>query len=265
MHCPDPGRFAYFRSEVNELQKWLNQCHTQPALSEALYKYILAQGSLKFREVDGLPGELWRLAEEQDLIGWDNFMEGKISTQFEVLQRAHLINAPTVMNSSDWTKHFISKLLHITHGQWIYRNISRHHAKLGLLKEVERRNLLVEIDRLMSIDPSEVPEESKFLLEIDFRAIRVASTERQSYWVHAVRAAVKAERRAARYGHRRRRDSTEQMTGRQQGDLTMPPCGFGSTDERLDRMGSVIDGRKLRAGRGESVLSEGSNKRRKPD
>jgi hypothetical protein len=169
------------------------------------------------------------------------------------------------MNASDWTKQFISKLLHITHGQWIYQNISRHHAKLGLLKGLERRKLLVEIDRLMSIDPSEVPDESKFLLEIDFRAIRVASTERQSYWVHAVRAAVKAGRRAARYGHRRRRDSAEQATGRQEVDLTMPPCGFGSTDERMDQTGSAVDGRKRRAGRGESVLSDGSNKRRKPD
>jgi hypothetical protein len=147
---------------------------------------ILAQGRLKFREIEGLPGDLWRLAEEQDLIGWDNFMEGKISTQFEVLQHAHLFNASTVMNTSDWIKQFNSKLLHITQGQWIYRNISRHHAKLGLLKDFESRKLLVEIDRLMSIDPLEVPEENKFLLEIDFRAILVASTECQSYWVHAV-------------------------------------------------------------------------------
>jgi hypothetical protein len=42
------------------------------------------------------------------------------------------------MNTLDWTKQFISKLLYITHGQWIYRNISCHHTKLGLLKELER-------------------------------------------------------------------------------------------------------------------------------
>ena len=26
----------------------------------------------------------------------------------------------------DWTKHFISKILHITHSQWIYRNFALH-------------------------------------------------------------------------------------------------------------------------------------------
>jgi hypothetical protein len=200
---------------------------------------------------------LWRLAEEQDLIGWDNFMEGKISTQFEVLQHAHLLNASTVMNASDWTKQFISKLLHITHGQWI--------SKLGLLKDFECRKLLVEIDHLMLIDPSEVPEENKFLLEIDFRAILVASTERQSYWVHAVRAAVKAGRRATRYAHHGRQGSKKQSTGTQQVDLTMPPLGFGSKDERVKREEGAVEGRKRRADRGDHVLSDGSNKRRKPD
>jgi hypothetical protein len=263
LHCPDPGRFGFFRSEVIDLQKWLNREHTKPALAEALYKYILGRGKLKFRDVEGLPGDLWRLAEEQDLIGWDNFMEGKISSQFEAIQHEHLLNAPTVMNATDWTKQLISKLLHITHGQWIYRNISRHHSKLGLLKDMERRQLLVEIDRLMSIDPSDVPEGSKFLLEIDFRAIRVASTERQSYWVHAVRAAVKAGRRAAQYKHRDGPAPAREEDGKQRFNAAAPPLGFGSTDDCGEW--ETSEGRKRRAGRGSHVLSDGSNKRRKPD
>jgi hypothetical protein len=230
-------------------------CFSFAVLAEVLYKYILAWGKLKFRNIDGLPGDLWQLAEEQDLIGWDNFMEGKISNQFESLQHAHLLNAPTVMNVLDWTKQFISKLLHITHGQWIYRNISRHHTKLGLLKDMERRELLVEIDRLMSLDPSEVPEESKFLLEIDFWAIRVASMERQSYWVHAVWAAVKAGRCAAQYAHHDRQGPRATPPGEQQLDMTRPPFGFGLTDERGERSWQ----------RRTCVVSDGSNKRRKPD
>lgn len=44
----------------------------------------------------------------------------------------------------------------------------------------------------MHVAPEDVPEESRFLLEIDFKHIRTATTEKQSYWVHAIRAAVKA-------------------------------------------------------------------------
>jgi hypothetical protein len=37
-----------------------------------------------------------------------------------------------------------------------------------MLKDVEHCQLLLEIDRLMLIDPSEVQEESKFLLKKSF-------------------------------------------------------------------------------------------------
>jgi hypothetical protein len=81
------------------------------------------------------------------------------------------------------------------------------------------------------------------------------------------RAAVKAGRRAARYAHHGRQGSKKQSTGTQQVDLMMPPLGFGSTDERVEREEGAVEGRKLRAraDRGDHVLSDGSNKRRKPD
>jgi hypothetical protein len=108
-----------------------------------------------------------------------------------------------MMTAFDWTAHFISNLLHITHGQWIYRNISRHHHIYGLLKSTKCRELLREIVKFMRVDPEDVPEESRFLLEIDFQQFQHERTEKQSYWVHAIRATVKAGRRAGRHKHRR--------------------------------------------------------------
>jgi hypothetical protein len=102
--------------------------------------------------VDILP-----LAHHRDLIGWDNFMEGKISKFFATVQHVHLLSASSLMTSFDWSHHFISKLLHITHGQWIYRNITKHHEKHGLIRVAERRKLLREIDQLMQLPPEDVP------------------------------------------------------------------------------------------------------------
>ena len=129
-----------------------------------------------------------KLAQSQDVIGWDNFLKGKISAQFATVQRDHLLLSGSTMVASDWTTRFITRLLHLTltHGQWLYRNISRNHHTHGLLIEEERKTLLREIDTYMHLSPEEVPDESKFLLEIDFKQIRTASTEKQSYWVHAV-------------------------------------------------------------------------------
>jgi hypothetical protein len=87
-------------------------------------------------------------------------------------------------------KQAINQLLHIVHGQWIYRNIPNHHKTVGSIKRTERRQLLLEIDRLMTLSPEDVPEESKFLLEVDFARLQTGEVTSQHYWVHAVKAAV---------------------------------------------------------------------------
>jgi hypothetical protein len=99
-----------------------------------------------------------------------------------------------MLNVDDWMAPFIGKLLHLTHGQWIYRNISKYHDKLGSIRKTERRKLLLEIDCLIHVLPEDVPEESKFLLEVDFARLRKGKLTTQHYWVHAVKAAVVAGR-----------------------------------------------------------------------
>jgi hypothetical protein len=141
---------------------------------------------------------LQQFAFAQDLIGWDNFMLGIVLSHLRAVQHSHLIGAPSMLTADDWMKQFINKLLHITHGQWIYRNISKYHDKIGHIWKAERRQLLLEIDRLMHLSPDDLPEESKFLLEVDFARLRGGELTSQHYWVHAVKAAVSAHQRTRR-------------------------------------------------------------------
>jgi hypothetical protein len=192
-------------------------------------------------------------------------MEGKISGQFREIQLDYLLGTPSMMTAFDWTAKFISSLLHITHGQWIYRNISRHHHIYGLLKSTERRELLREIDKFMRVDPEEVPEESRFLLEIDFQQFRHERTEKQSYWVHAIRAAVKAGRRVARYKHRR--TSHVPTTSSPTNGASAPPHRYGAMDMQESQGVAVSEftvSRK-REGAEAGSVADRSNKRRKPD
>jgi hypothetical protein len=245
--------------------------YTKPSLAHAVAHYVFHRGAVKFRDIPGLPLELRKLAEEQDLIGWDNFMEGKLSSRFREIQPDYLLETPSMMTAFDWTSHFISHLLHITHGQWIYRNISRHHHIYGLLKSTERRELLREIDKFMRVDAEEVPEESRFLLEINFRQFRHEQTEKQSYWVHAIRAAVKAGRRVSRHKHRGVHKIRTQPSSAIVG--SEPPHRFGPTDnqEAMDNQGRHSNpgslftecGKRQAAGAGS--VADRSNKRRKPD
>ncbi len=52
------------------------------------------------------------------------------------------------LNGENWTKQFISKLLQITHSQWIYQNISLHDRQHGYLHAMNATEIMQEIETL---------------------------------------------------------------------------------------------------------------------
>lgn len=260
LHCPDTGRTTFFQDECRTLQAWLNQ-NTEPDLAAALSQYISRRGEITMRQATGTTHNrsLLRLADHMDVIGWDNLMVGMVSTLLRPFQHSYLLPSSSMLTADDWLKQFLQRILHITHGQWIYRNVSRHHSKHGLLKDLERQSLLREIEQFLSVSPEEVPEESRFLLEIDFQSIRTAATECQSYWVHAMRAAVKAGRRVQ--SGRRKRRRVVLPSSNQTAEITIP-LGTEENNETFCG-GLAAAGFILPSGAGS--VSDKSNKRRKPD
>jgi len=47
--------------------------------------------------------------------------------------------------------------------------------------------VLEQIAELAEVEPEEVPRESRFLLEVDFSSLVLDRTERQEYWVAAMK------------------------------------------------------------------------------
>jgi hypothetical protein len=133
------------------------------------------------------------LAHSQDLIGWRDFTEGYISTQFYEIQTFHLVMSSSLLNDKDWTKHFISKLFQITHSQWIYCNVLLHDRCQGYLHTKSAEEIMREIESLSSLAPKDVPKASCFLLEINFTEPSKFYIETQKYWTLAVTAACTAQ------------------------------------------------------------------------
>ena len=185
-------------------------------------------------------------------------MLGKISMHLRLIQHSHLLCSPSMLTVDDWMKKFIDQLLYIVHGQWIYRNVSKHHETLVSIRRTERRQLLLEIDRLALLRPEEVPEESKFLLEVDFARMVAGDVSAQHYWVHAVKAALVAGRRRTFLALRRRLAPS----GRRPVLTERPPIPYGTTDDTPTAIG--LAGLKRSHG-GAGSLDDNSNKRRRPD
>ena len=72
----------------------------------------------------------------------------------------------------------------------------------GLLRVVQFKCNLPEAC-FSALEPTEVPAESRFLLEFDFDSLYLSSFEKQSSWVRAMKAAQRAGRRTALVQSRR--------------------------------------------------------------
>ena len=132
-------------------------------------------------------------------------MEGCISTHFYFIQHYHLALSGSYLNGSNWTKSLISKLLHITHSQLIYRNFTLHNKLCGYLHKKNLDDIQLTIKELADTAPGEVPEGSKFLLEINFGDLTESHIKNQQYWVIAIQAAITAGRRTAAASSRAKR------------------------------------------------------------
>ena len=94
------------------------------------------------------------------------------------------------LNSADWTKQFISKILQLIHSQWIYHNISLHNKRHGYLWNKQSESLLQTIAELSNLSPEELPNNSRFLLEFNFTELTKAYLETQQYWTLTVNKAL---------------------------------------------------------------------------
>jgi hypothetical protein len=68
-----------------------------------------------------------RMARSQDKIGWRRFMEGMVSKEILNVHYSTSHDSEEDMpEPSLWTKGLVIKLLEVTHGQWLYRNVHVH-------------------------------------------------------------------------------------------------------------------------------------------
>ena len=97
------------------------------------------------------------------------------------------------LNGKDWTRQFISRILQLTHSQWIFRDISFHDKTNGFLCNKKADKILQLINKIAEVAPEDVPKDSRFLLKINFSELTKAHLETQTYWTLVVDAAITAK------------------------------------------------------------------------
>jgi hypothetical protein len=69
-------------------------------------------------------------------------------------------------------------------------DLTLHDKLCGYLHNKSLEDIKQNIEELAETSPEDIPEESKFLLEINFGDLTKSHIENQQYWIIALRAAI---------------------------------------------------------------------------
>jgi hypothetical protein len=124
------------------------------------------------------------LADSMDLIGWRRIMEGMVSKEIFAIQRKAEDDGKSYMSLENWGAGLVTKLLEVTHGQWLYRNVHVHDFVSGQNARKRKEGLQREPEYQIALGGDGLAEEDQYLLEINLDNLN-SSGEDQVYWLLA--------------------------------------------------------------------------------
>jgi hypothetical protein len=201
--CLEPGCAAAFAQLTHGVELWLETNGTHNDLMLLLLCYLQGQGTVTCVECSddlNLPQIIRDYVISQDVIGWDNFAMGMISSKLLPIQSAYNHIKGVSSHATRWISGLVTQLLQVTHTQWIYRCVLVHDRNTGTLISAHKAKLLKEIKHQLALGSESLDEEDRFLLECNFDDLSNTTGEHQEYWLLAIQVAREASRICSKAG-----------------------------------------------------------------
>ena len=190
--CLESGRTAMFEESIEELETWLCSQRTGHQLTHLITSYLRARGSQTLCSLLPPNSPFALLARFHDRLGWDNFLEGRISSIW--VEMRHLeVEADSLHTTAEyWARGLIRHLVQITHRQWIYCNSAVHLKVRGSLSQPQHEKLMDTIEDYLHVDPMSLLPEDRRFLTVDLEALAESSPVNQQTWVAEMETTVSA-------------------------------------------------------------------------
>ncbi len=185
--CGDPGRVQMFQISVQEVVDWISKTLCQTDIALAVNIYLLGRGLVKMVHcINNGDAPLLALARSTDLLGWDCFIEGRISREWIPAVSPILAVSCPRLSIGSWGKTFITKLLNVVHKQWIYRNTLIHYRGKDGFSIPEHYKIINRIEEYFTIYPDSILPRHRHLLDTDFEALGSGPTSNFLLWLAVV-------------------------------------------------------------------------------
>ena len=144
LSCPSEAAMELWEEKQWELIVGLYKIHTWPTMIMPIIRELDSLKSIQQQQrgIDHLPEEIQIAIRQQRTIGWKNFLEGLIGTQWRKCQEIYIQDQEKSWSAEAWTYKFIRLLWKFLFGVWEGRNAYLH--------ETERINELAGKEELLA-------------------------------------------------------------------------------------------------------------------
>ena len=177
-----------FEQQVQVLEEWMDTTYTHPELREWLPTYLRGKGK-SFQGLPGLTRKMRSIAEEQDAIGWTNFVEGRVTKRIRDMQTMYMCNRNVTYTVDHWMKDFIRKLMGLSHEMWMGRNLMKHHKTQGMVAIRTKEELLEEADKLSHHNFQYIEDKYRWMLDLETEAYAEMGCTKTQYMIFEMEAA----------------------------------------------------------------------------
>ncbi len=188
--CRDPGRNSMFQVTVKDLCLWLENALGEWCISATIKMYLLARGETPMIDcVHGVNPDLMAVARESDCVGWDSFLEGRITSLWLSLVCQMLRKSSHSLVPPSWGRQLINKLHNIVHKQWIYCNVCIHYQGTDRFTTSVNNEIINRVEEYSLIDPKDLLPWHQYLQETDFEALGSGPTLDRQTWLANINSA----------------------------------------------------------------------------
>jgi hypothetical protein len=178
LFCNNEGRVDAMMKTIDLLSSWMMGVNTDPDLCDCIVEYAKGRGTITMSEICwNMDARFWKMAWDQDEIGWQQFMEGMVSKGLREIQTMYSAIDGSNVSHKQWTTGVVVKLLEATHGQWLYRCIQVHDRTQGTLAKLRKEELQKEIEAQQEMGYGGLLKEDQYLAEVNLEDLETSSGE----------------------------------------------------------------------------------------
>ncbi|EJK68901.1 hypothetical protein THAOC_09891 [Thalassiosira oceanica] len=182
----DRGRTNLYNDSVDDLVRWMRKEKTHSIIVLLIKRYLAARGTQSMTQIWLSCGGRrdvnqtgFQLATAHDLLGWKNFVDGRIHKKFVEIQEEYIVSRPSNQqrsrkSSAKWASGLVDMIIRITHRQWLYRNEKLHYKQqFGAESPREYQQIMARITHLHNhTDPEDLLPADQCLLDTNLKRYR---------------------------------------------------------------------------------------------